>query len=306
MAVPDFQSWFLPLLRRLTDGADHAMAELYEQLADDRGLSTDDRAELLKSGTQFIYHNRIAWARTYLKKAGLLESPGRGQIRITQRGRDVLAENPAKLNVSFLRRFPEFVAFHTYKAPDTSGGPGLTEAEPDSRETPQDSLERAQGKLRQQLADDLLDRVLKAPPSFFERLVVDLLLRMGYGGSREDAGRTIGKAGDGGLDGVINEDRLGLDVIYIQAKRWENTVGRPVVQAFAGSLEGVRAKKGVLITTSTFSPEANAYVRQIEKRIILIDGVMLAGLMIEHNVGVALEATYEVKRVDLDYFGESG
>ena len=306
MAVPDFQSWFLPLLRRLTDGADHTMSELYEQLADDRGLSTDDRAELLKSGTQFIYRNRIAWARTYLKKAGLLESPGRGQIRITQRGRDVLAENPAKLNVSFLRRFPEFVAVHTYKAPDASGGPGLIEAEPDSRETPQDSLERAQGELRQQLADDLLDRVLKAPPSFFERLVVDLLLRMGYGGSREDAGRTIGKAGDGGLDGVINEDRLGLDVIYIQAKRWENTVGRPVVQAFAGSLEGVRAKKGVLITTSTFSPEANAYVRQIEKRIILIDGVMLAGLMIEHNVGVTLEATYEVKRVDLDYFGESG
>ena len=306
MAVPDFQSWFLPLLRRLTDGADHTMSELYEQLADDRGLSTDDRAELLKSGTQFIYRNRIAWARTYLKKAGHLGSPGRGQIRITQRGRDVLAENPAKLNVSFLRRFPEFVAFHTYKAPDASGGPGLIEAEPDSRETPQDSLERAQGELRQQLADDLLDRVLKAPPSFFERLVVDLLLRMGYGGSREDAGRTIGKAGDGGLDGVINEDRLGLDVIYIQAKRWENTVGRPVVQAFAGSLEGVRAKKGVLITTSTFSPEANAYVRQIEKRIILIDGVMLAGLMIEHNVGVTLEATYEVKRVDLDYFGESG
>jgi restriction system protein len=164
-------------------------------------------------------------------------------------------------------------------------------------------MERAQGELRQQLAEELLERVKQAPPAFFERLVVDVLLGMGYGGSREDAGRTTGKSGDGGLDGVINEDRLGLDVIYVQAKRWEGTVGRPVVQAFAGSLEGARAKKGVLITTSGFSPDAQSYVRQIEKRIILIDGALLASLMIEHNVGVALDATYEVKKLDLDYFG---
>lgn len=301
MAVPDFQSWFLPLLQRIADGQDHAMSDLYEQLADDKGLSPEDRAELLKSGGQFVYYNRIGWARTYLKKAGLVESPGRGLVRITDRGRQVLAEKPAKLNVKYLRKYPEFVEFHTYK-PELAGPSSENSSE--SEETPQDALERAHDELRRQLAEDLLDRILKSPPTFFERLVVDLLLKMGYGGSREDAGRTIGKSGDGGLDGVINEDRLGLDVIYIQAKRWEATVGRPVVQAFAGSLEGVRARKGVLITTSSFSSEAHAYVRQIEKKIILIDGSMLAGLMIEHNVGVAVEASYELKRIDLDYFGE--
>jgi restriction system protein len=302
MAVPDFQSWFMPLLQRLADGQEHSMSDLYEQLADDKGLSTDDRAELLKSGTQFVYQNRIGWARTYLKKAGLVEAPGRGLVKITQRGQEILSAPPAKLNVKFLRQYPEFVEFHTYHPP-TEPEDGTT-TDPVVEETPQDTLERAQAELRQQLAEDLLERVMKSPPSFFERLVVDLLLRMGYGGSREDAGRTIGKVGDGGVDGVINEDRLGLDVIYIQAKRWEATVGRPIIQAFAGSLEGVRAKKGVMITTSNYSSDALSYVRQIEKRIVLIDGATLAALMIEHNVGVSIEATYDVKRIDLDYFGE--
>jgi restriction system protein len=301
MAVPDFQSWFMPLLQRLSDGQEHAMSDLYEQLADEKGLSADDRAELLKSGTQFVYQNRIGWARTYLKKAGLVEAPGRGLVKITQRGQDVLNSPPAKLNVKFLRQYPEFVEFHTYHPPAEPEIDNSTESVVE--ETPQDALERAQAELRQQLAEDLLERILKSPPSFFERLVVELLLRMGYGGSREDAGRTIGKAGDGGVDGVINEDRLGLDVIYIQAKRWEGTVGRPVVQAFAGSLEGVRAKKGVMITTSNYTSDALSYVRQIEKRIVLIDGATLAALMIEHNVGVSIEATYDVKRIDLDYFG---
>jgi restriction system protein len=277
------------------------MSDLYEQLADEKGLSADDRAELLKSGTQFVYQNRIGWARTYLKKAGLVEAPGRGLVKITQRGQDVLNSPPAKLNVKFLRQYPEFVEFHTYHPPAEPEIDNSTESVVE--ETPQDALERAQAELRQQLAEDLLERILKSPPSFFERLVVELLLRMGYGGSREDAGRTIGKAGDGGVDGVINEDRLGLDVIYIQAKRWEGTVGRPVVQAFAGSLEGVRAKKGVMITTSNYTSDALSYVRQIEKRIVLIDGATLAALMIEHNVGVSIEATYDVKRIDLDYFG---
>jgi restriction system protein len=202
-----------------------------------------------------------------------------------------------------LRQFPEFVEFHTYRpTKDSEAEP--TTPEDVTEETPQDTLERVHQELNQQLADDLIERVKKAPPAFFERLVVDLLLRMGYGGSREDAGRTIGKSGDGGIDGVINEDKLGLDVVYIQAKRWENTVGRPVVQAFAGSLDGAKAKKGVLITTSTFSADAHAFVRQIEKRIVLVDGPALAALMITHDVGVALEATYPVKKLDLDYFGE--
>jgi restriction system protein len=302
MAIPDFQSWFMPLLQRLADGQEHSMSDLYEQLADDRGLSADDRAELLKSGTQFVYQNRIGWARTYLKKAGLVEAPGRGLVKLTPRGQEILNSPPPKLNVKFLRQYPEFVEFHTYHPP--AAPENETPAESADEETPQDALERAQAELRHQLAEDLLERVMKSPPSFFERLVVDLLLRMGYGGSREDAGRTIGKAGDGGLDGVINEDRLGLDVIYIQAKRWEKPVGRPLVQAFAGSLEGARAKKGVMMTTSSYSSDAQAYVHQIEKRIVLIDGATLADLMIEHNVGVSIEATYDVKKIDTDYFGD--
>lgn len=301
MAVPDFQSWFLPLLKRLADGKDHGMSELYQVLADDMGLSGDDRAQLLKSGAQLVFENRIGWARTYLKKAGLIEAPSRGVVRITERGKTILAKPPEKLNVKFLRQFPEFVEFHTYK-PDASS-PNTPPVEV-AQESPLDTLERVHGELEQQLAEDILERVKKAPPAFFERLVVDLLLAMGYGGSREDAGKTIGKSGDGGIDGVINEDRLGLDVLYIQAKRWEQAVGRPVVQAFAGSLEGVRARKGVLITTSSFTSDANQYVRQIEKKIVLIDGTTLATLMIQHNVGVGIEAAYQVKKLDSDYFPE--
>lgn len=301
MAVPDFQSWFLPLLKRLADGEDHGMSELYQVLADDMRLSSDDRAQLLKSGAQLVFENRIGWARTYLKKAGLIEAPSRGVVRITERGKSVLAKLPEKLNVKFLRQFPEFVEFHTYK-PDAAS-PNTPPVEV-AQESPLDTLERVHGELEQQLAEDILERVKKAPPAFFERLVVDLLLAMGYGGSREDAGKTIGKSGDGGIDGVINEDRLGLDVLYIQAKRWEQAVGRPVVQAFAGSLEGVRARKGVLITTSSFTSDAQQYVRQIEKKIVLIDGTTLATLMIQHNVGVGIEAAYQVKKLDSDYFPE--
>lgn len=301
MAVPDFQSWFLPLLKRLADGKDHGMSELYQVLAEDMALSAEDRAQLLKSGAQLVYENRIAWARTYLKKAGLVEAPSRGIVRITERGKSMLAKPPEKLNVKFLRQFPEFVEFHTYKPDTTSPSTPAVEA---SQESPLDALERVHSELEQQLAEDILERVKKAPPAFFERLVVDLLLAMGYGGSREDAGKTIGKSGDGGIDGVINEDRLGLDVLYIQAKRWEQAVGRPVVQAFAGSLEGVRARKGVLITTSSFTSDAQQYVRQIEKKIVLIDGATLATLMIQHNVGVGIEVAYQVKKLDSDYFPE--
>jgi Restriction endonuclease len=301
MAVPDFQSWFIPLLRRIGDGGEHVMSELYQSLADDLNLSGDDRAQLLKSGTQLVFENRIGWARTYLKKAGLIEAPSRGVVRITERGKSVLAKPPERLDVKFLRQFPEFVEFHTFKPANTAPDTPVVEV---NQESPLDTLERVHGELEQQLADDILERVKKAPPAFFERLVVDLLLAMGYGGSREDAGKTIGKTGDGGLDGVINEDRLGLDVLYIQAKRWDGSVGRPVVQAFAGSLEGVRARKGVLITTSSFTADAQSYVKQIEKKIVLLDGPTLASLMIQHNVGVGVEAAYQVKKLDSDYFPE--
>lgn len=300
MPVPPFQTWFMPLLRRLSDGRDHPISELYGQLADDMKLSADDRATLLPSGKQQIYVNRIGWARTYLKKAGLLASPSRGVLKITERGREVLAKPPGQLNVRFLRQFPEFVEFHTYKGPEPPGG-GSAGGDQDE-ETPVETLERVQRQLEASLAAELLERIMGASPAFFERVVVDLLLAMGYGGSREDAGRTIGRSGDGGLDGVISEDRLGLDVVYIQAKRWDASVGRPVVQAFAGSLEGARARKGVLISTSSFTADAREYVRHIEKRIVLIDGQTLAALLIQHDVGVTLESTYAVKKVDLDYF----
>ena len=302
MAVPDFQTWFMPLLKRISDGQEHIMSAVYEELANDLKLTEEDRSQLLKSGSQTVYENRIGWARTYLKKAGFLEAPSRGVIRITDRGLSVLKSPPEKLNVSYLRQFPEFLAFHTYKPEAVEPNANVAQVAREPEESPQDTLERVYGELEQQLAEDVLERVKQAPPSFFERLVVDLLLAMGYGGSREDAGKTIGKSGDGGIDGVVNEDRLGLDVIYIQAKRWEVSVGRPVVQAFAGSLEGVRARKGVLITTSFFTSEAKAYVKNIEKKIVLIDGRTLSELMIQHNVGVGVEAVYQVKKIDADYF----
>ncbi len=297
MSVPGFQSWFLPLLKRISDGELHQMADLYQELADDLGLSQQDRAELLASGKQFTYQNRIGWARTYLKKAGLVESPSRGTVKITARGKEVLAEKQPVLNVKYLRKFPEFVQFQTAPSPATAD----VEV-PETAETPEDTLERVSKELRAVLAAELIEKIRATPPALFEKLVVDLLLRMGYGGSRQDAGQVLGKSGDGGVDGVIKEDRLGLDMIYVQAKRWDSVVGRPVVQAFAGSLEGLRAKRGVLITTSSFSQDAQNYVDKIEKRIVLIDGRQLAELMMEHNLGVSADAIYEVKKIDLDYF----
>jgi len=225
-------------------------------------------------------------------------------VRITDRGQQVLREELEHLNVRYLRRFPEFVEFHTYTPPATPDRGRADANDGNESETPEEMLERVHLGIRRQLEFELLDRVKNAPPKFFESLVVDLLLKMGYGGSREDAGKTVGRTGDGGIDGVINEDRLGLDVVCIQAKRWENTVGRPVVQAFAGSLEGARAKKGVLITTSSFTNEASDYVKQIEKRIVLVDGRTLATLMVDHGLGVSPVAQYDVHRIDTDYFDE--
>ncbi|MBN1756852.1 MAG: restriction endonuclease [Chitinispirillaceae bacterium] len=277
MAVPDFQTWFLPLMKRIADGNIHEMNALREELANELGLSEEDRNEMLPSGKMNTYRNRIGWARTYLKKANLLTSPARGTVQITDRGKEILATNSQDLRVKDLKKYPEFLDFHTVKEKDNSNE--VTENE---NETPEELLERVHLSIRKQLELDLLDRVKLSPPKFFEGLVVDLLLKMGYGGSREDAGKTVGRSGDGGIDGVINEDRLGLDVVCIQAKRWENSVGRPIVQAFAGSLEGVRAKKGVLITTSDFTKDAMEYVRQIEKRIVLVDGKTLASLMVDN------------------------
>lgn len=305
VAVPDYQSFMLPLLKILGDQKEHSLKEIMEKLASEFNLSKEEQKELLPSGRQSKFVNRVGWARTYLKKAGLLKNVSRGNFIITERGLDVLKSNPPAIDVKYLEQFPEFIEFRNATKNENGDSKDKTMSVAHSTNgTPEEILESSYQTLRQELANELLERIKKCSPAFFEKLVVDLLVAMGYGGSRSDAGRAIGKSGDEGIDGIINEDKLGLDVVYIQAKRWENTVGRPVVQAFAGSLEGQRARKGVLITTSKFSQEAKDYVKVIEKKIVLIDGERLAQLMIDHDIGVSEQARYIVKRIDIDYFGD--
>ena len=301
MTVPDFQSLMLPFLQVVSNGQEYIITDVVETLANLFSLTDDDRRELLPSGRQFRFDNRVHWARAYLVKAGLFISTGRAKICITERGSEVLKSNPEYINIKYLQQFPEFQEFraHVNKPEEI-----VQEVEQEITHTPDEILAASYQTLRDELVQQLLERIMSCSPRFFERLVVDLLVQMGYGGSRKDAGRAIGQSGDGGVDGIINEDRLGLDVVYIQAKRWEGTVGRPVVQAFAGSLEGFRAKKGVMITTSCYSKDAMEYVGRIEKKIVLIDGEQLAQFMIDYGVGVAEMVTYTVKRIDLEYFDE--
>jgi restriction system protein len=301
MPVPGFQKYFLPFLELIKDEKEHAMSELYESLANYFKLSDEEKSELLPSGLQTRHVNRVQWTRTFLKKAQLLESSGRGKIRILERGIKVLSENLSEINIKYLERFPEFKEFRTSTKSNGDEPKILIE---ETVQTPDEILEASYNNLRQELAKDLLDKVKSCSPKFFENLVVDLLVAMGYGGSRKDAGQAVGKGGDGGIDGIIKEDKLGLDVVYIQAKRWENNVGRPVVQAFGGSLMGKRANKGVMITTSKFSQDAKDYVKNIEKKIVLIDGEELAQFMIDHDIGVYETANYVVKKMNTDYFEE--
>jgi restriction system protein len=305
MTIPDYQTLMLPVLKLAGSGGELRFRDMVENLAQEFQLTQEERGELLPSGTAFLFDNRVGWARTYLKQAGLLESPKRGILRITERGRATLASQPARIDVKFLEQFTEFREFRTRRPDDgrNDKAPGETPRQTALEiETPEERLATAYRTLRADLQADLIEQVKSASPSFFERLVVDLLLAMGYGGSRQDAGRAIGKSGDGGIDGIIKEDKLGLDVIYIQAKRWEGTVGRPEVQKFAGALQGHRASKGVFITTSSFSREADDYANAINTKVILINGSTLTELMIDHNVGVATTGVYELKRVDADYF----
>jgi restriction system protein len=304
MAVPDFQSIMLPLLQALQDGQTHRYADVAEQLADHFQLTESERLELLPSGAQRRFLNRVGWARTYLAKAALLAGVERGSIQITNAGRSLLAEHPQRIDIRFLNRYPEFVAFRERTVqPPPKNGPGTDDGGVSS-ETPQELIERAHRQLQATLAEELLATIKTQSPGFFEKLVLQLLLAMGYGGTLQDAAQVVGQTGDGGIDGVIKEDKLGLDMIYVQAKRWDNVVGRPVVQGFAGSLDGYRARKGVFITTGNFSRDAHDYVDRIDKRIVLIDGPMLARLLIDHNVGVTVASSYQIKRVDSDYFGE--
>jgi len=301
MAIPDFQSVMLPLPRYCADGKECSVAETIDILANEFKLTDEERKILLPSGVQEVFSNRVAWAKTHLKMAGLLASSKRGVHKITERGLEVLRKNPGTINVKYLNQFPEYVAFRKTRRdrPESTD-----DAENGQAGTPEEVLESAHERIRDSLAVEILEKMKSCSPSFFERLVVEVIVRMGYGGTRQDAGRAIGKSGDGGIDGIIKEDKLGLDTIYIQAKRWENTVGRPEIQKFVGALTGQRARKGLFITTSGFSCDAIDFVSRIDMKIVLIDGETLAQLMIDHNVGVSTIATYELKKIDSDYFTE--
>lgn len=302
MAIPDYQTVMLPLLKFLVDGGEHSLREVIDSLADEFNLAETERTEMLPSGRQAIFNNRVAWARTYLKKAGLLDSTRRGFFRITGRGEKVLSQKPSRIDIELLEQFEEFVQFRSIRKEKNHSEEKVS---PETiSQTPEELLESAYQKLREGLASELLQITKSCSPAFFEQLVVDLLVKMGYGGSLREAGQALGKSGDGGIDGIIKEDKLGLDIIYIQAKRWEGSVGRPEVQKFAGALQGQRARKGIFITTSAFTKDAIDYANLIETKIILIDCARLTELMIDYGIGVAAQATYEIKRIDSDYFTE--
>lgn len=304
MAIPDYQSVMLPLLKLVAKRGPIKLKDARSVIADEFKLTEQERAALLPSGKQPIIYNRVGWASTYLRKAGLLTLPQRGVMEVTERGKQVLAENPAAINVKYLERFPEFVQFRAVSDEENEGAKVVADAVDVSHGTPEEVLEEAHAQLKNQVLGDIVDRIKTCSPQFFESLVVDIVVKMGYGGSRKDAGKAIGKSGDEGIDGIINEDRLGLDVIYLQAKRWEGNVSRPEIQKFAGALQGKRAKKGIFITTSDFTGEAREFVKNIDAKIILISGRQLAELMWEYNLGLNSSATYEVKKLDLDYFSE--
>lgn len=309
MPIPDYETLMLPLLQYVKSQQEYRIREAVETLATKFDLTDEERKQLLPSGGTFVFHSRVSWASTYLKKAKLLESVGKGIIKITPRGLNLLDQNLEKITGEVLQQFPEFVDFQKPKREKIDELPNQTKsiakqvAEPIEK-TPEEALQDAYQTIINSLAAEILQTIKSCSPAFFEKLVVELLVKMSYGGTLQDAGRAIGGSGDGGIDGIIKEDRLGLDVIYLQAKRWEGNVSRPEVQKFAGALQGQRARKGVFITTSDFSREAKEYVALIESKIILINGEELAQLMIDYDVGVSNATVYEIKKIDSDYFIE--
>jgi restriction system protein len=304
MAVPDFQQFMLPVLQVLGSGEVMKPRAVYCAAAKHFKLSEEEISELLPSGAQTKVVNRAGWALTYLKNAGLVDSPSRGLYQINEVGLGVLRSGPAHINLEFLRRFPKFIEFQKRsRSADDTESVAADKLRP-SDLTPEEELERGYAKFRSSLQQELLDRVRTMPPDAFERLVVQLMLKLGYGGTFKEAGKAIGKSGDGGIDGIIKEDMLGLDVIYLQAKRWEASVGRPTLQQFAGSLMGKRARKGVIITTSEFTREAEEYAESIDQKISLIDGELLTDLMIDHGLGVSETKSYSIRKVDEDFFSD--
>lgn len=311
LAIPDFQSLMLPLMRIALDQQIHMFRDSVEVVAKEFGLTRAERLEMLPSGGAPLLYNRLAWAKTHLRQAGLLELPQRGAFRITDTGLELMATRPARIDISVLRKYPAYFltkagASASVSAP-LSGAALSVQAMPleSERATPEEEIEQAHHLLRQELATDVLESIMKCSPVFFERLVVELMIKMGYGGSREEAGKAVGRSGDGGIDGIINEDRLGLDAIYLQAKRWEGVVGRPEIMRFVGALAGQRATKGVFITTSRFTQEAKDYASTSQYKVVLMDGERLADLMIEHDLGVSVAATYHLKRIDSDFFSDA-
>lgn len=303
MAIPGFQEFMLPILRYCADGQEHNIQELADAMKTQFRISPEDEKLLIASGQQTILNNRVTWTRTYLIKAGLLEFTRRSYCHITDRGKQVLRTNPTFINTKYLYQFPEFKEFHTRRKEKVENEPAQEIRQEQS--TPDERMEEAYQEIRDNLAQQLIAQVLQCQPAFFERLVVDLLVKMGYGGTSREAARAVGQTGDEGIDGVIDEDRLGLDAIYIQAKRWQGSVGRPEIQRFVGALMGRKARKGIFITTSSFSEEAQNYVKGIDYRIVLIDGKKLANFMIDFGIGVSDVTMYQVKRIDSDYFANN-
>lgn len=294
-----------PLLEAHSDGKEHLNRDLVATLAERFNLTDEERREMLPSGGARLFDNRVGWAKTHVSQAGLLESPRRGISIITDRGREALRTHPERIDLRILNEYEEYREFRNRRKTPEDEASDTIDTEAQDEQTPEELLENAYLRVRRQVETELLAQIKTAPPDFLERVVVDLVVRMGYGGSRKDAGEALGHSGDEGIDGIIKEDPLGLDIIYLQAKRWEGTVGRPEIQKFAGALQGQRARKGIFITTSVFSADATEYASRIDSKIILIDGRRLAKLMFDHGVGVASASNYEVKKIDSDYFNDA-
>jgi len=309
MAIPDYQTLMLPVLKVGGDGQEHRIGDIVNQLARDFGLTEEELQQILPSGRQATFANRVGWAKTYLVQAGLLEATKRAHFKITDRGKKCLAEGPRRIDVEYLSQFPEFVQFKERgRVPGTEASTNASETPRVTvqSETPDELLRSTVKQIETALKKELLDRILAAPPAFFESLIVALLLAMGYGGSREEAGKIVGRSGDGGIDGVIDQDALGLDRVYVQAKRYatDNAVSEPEIRAFSGSLGAAKANKGVFVTTSFFTQPAQNFAERHPFKIVLIDGERLAALMIRHNVGVRIDETLYLKKMDEDFFGD--
>jgi restriction system protein len=306
--IPDYQTLMLPLLKFINDEQIHSTQDAVSHLARKFNLGEEELNEWLPSKKQKTFHNRVHWAKAHLKMAGAVENKVRGQFQITNRGIEILNENPSHLNIKYLtNKYEDYKSLLNRKGDNkvrTSSNEEIEINDVNSSQTPSEQLEKGYEKIKISLLSDIISNLKKVTPPYFEKIVVKLLVKMGYGGSFEEAGKATKYTNDEGIDGIINEDKLGLDVIYIQAKRWEGTVGRPEIQKFVGALAGQRAKKGVFITTSNFSKEAMLYAAQMDAKIILIDGEKLAQYMIDYNVGVSVKKTYEIKIIDSDFFEE--